>query len=125
MKNVVSPQICITGHLLAACQVYHTKTVSKAGRRGWQGGKDLPDSAVFTWNFCEAVLDAWENRTTEAEEAASDSPALAVDAMGLPEDVGPFEISDAEIEDSDWQGQPSGPDHSIVTIADSESESED
>lgn len=42
-------------------EVYHTRTVSKAGRPGWQGGKDLASSAAFTWSFCLALLQAWQH----------------------------------------------------------------
>ena len=35
--------------------------MTKKGKKGWQGGKDLASSAVWTWSFCHAVLHAWEN----------------------------------------------------------------
>jgi len=35
--------------------------VSKSGRKGWQGGRDLASSAVYPYRFCTALLKAWQD----------------------------------------------------------------
>lgn len=74
-------------------QVYHRKTVSKKGKKGWQGGKDLASSALWTWSFCLAVLHAWENRgaaDVNEHRTISDEPAesLADHSLDSPRIVG-------------------------------------
>ena len=55
-------------------EVYHSKTVSKSGRKGWQGGPNLPDSATYTWSFCQGLLACWETNPEIAP--AKLSPAV-------------------------------------------------
>lgn len=43
-------------------KVYHTHKMRADGKRAWQGGRDLPLSAAFTWPFCRKLLECWENR---------------------------------------------------------------
>lgn len=43
-------------------RVYHTHKIKADGKRAWQGGRDLPLSAAFTWPFCRKLLECWENR---------------------------------------------------------------
>ena len=48
----------------AAAQEYYKKTISKTGRVGWQGCRNLPDTATYTWSFCLALFNAWLERRT-------------------------------------------------------------
>lgn len=35
--------------------------MSKSGRKGWQGGRDLAASAVFPYRFCVELFNAWQD----------------------------------------------------------------
>lgn len=45
-------------HQLA--QEYVKRIMKKNGTMGWQGGKNLPDSAQWTESFCASLLKCWE-----------------------------------------------------------------
>ena len=45
-----------------AAQEYHVKVRRPDGSWGWQGGRDLANSAEYTWSFCRALLKCWEQR---------------------------------------------------------------
>ena len=54
----VSP--CMSRNLLLGiAKDYHHRIVTKAGRKGWQGGADLASSAEWPVAFCVALLRAW------------------------------------------------------------------
>ena len=38
---------------------YHKRIVSAAGKSGWQGGKHLALSAIWTRDFCMALMHSW------------------------------------------------------------------
>ena len=40
-------------------KIYKVDSVSKSGKRSWQGGKDLASSAAYTPKFCQAMYACW------------------------------------------------------------------
>ena len=81
------PETTLCGH-----EVYHSRVVSRKGKRGWQGGKNLAETAVYTWAFCRALLRCWEKRPDgvpqsdlepEPLEADSDRPLVALENVRI------------------------------------------
>ena len=54
-------------------QVYHTRVKKTDGTLGWQGGKDLAESALFTWQFCKELLGCWKKQQHVVELSSDDS----------------------------------------------------
>lgn len=50
-------QKCLVGR--AVSEVYHTQKIDANGKRRWQGGKNLSESATFTYAFCAALFNSW------------------------------------------------------------------
>ena len=67
-----------------ALKVYHVKVKKANGAWGWQGGKDLAETAEWTEEFCSALLDCWED--------------------GLPEFI---EVSDSDVDQPDQEPEDS------------------
>lgn len=44
----------------SAKKEYVVKIRKRDGTRGWQGGKNLAQSATWTKSFCLAIMRAWE-----------------------------------------------------------------
>jgi hypothetical protein len=38
---------------------YHKKVARPSGAQGWQGCRDLPQSAAYPYHFCLAILKLW------------------------------------------------------------------
>ena len=64
------------------------KKMGKNGQWYWQGGRDLPSTAIFTWAFCTAIFTCWQQRGPSDEELTPDIVQLpeAVDKMILIDD---------------------------------------
>ena len=71
--HFVEPCICSHLSCATALKVYHSRVMKKDGSQGWQGGKNLPDTAVFTWQFCRAILRCWQNQPVIIEVSDSSS----------------------------------------------------
>lgn len=57
-------------------QEYVVRLRKKDGRKGWQGGRDLADSAIWPARFCQALLKAWEE--SRAEVGLTNKPAMEI-----------------------------------------------
>lgn len=61
---------------LLAIQEYVKRVPKKNGSMGWQGGKHLADSAMWTAKFCHTLLMCWEE--SRAELGLSNGPAREI-----------------------------------------------
>ena len=61
-----------TKFALSEPQVYWTSSTRADGKKSWQGGKHLAETAVFTQDFCNHLLQCWEARLDPAEISDSD-----------------------------------------------------
>ena len=59
-------------HRVPFFQVYHTHVKRSDGSRSWSGGKDLAQSAMFTWAFCKALFECWEQRDQGSSEVSEE-----------------------------------------------------
>lgn len=113
------PMLCFDCHRLVntecsarpnALEEYTRRTLSKSGKAGWQGGRDLPSSATWTYQFCSALLTAWNNGLSDEARlahvpnpVARDSPASDNEVEVVGEVIAIFSQSSSDSEGmSEW-----------------------
>lgn len=55
---------------IVTSEEYIKNTIGKDGRKRWQGGKHLAESASFTSYFCRALFRAWAEEIMQTAVAA-------------------------------------------------------
>lgn len=48
---------------------------------GWQGGKHLAETAMFTYEFCHALLSAWMESRPEVIEISDSDSAISQESQ--------------------------------------------
>ena len=49
-------------------KVYHSHKVNANGKKSWQGGKNLSETAIWPWSFCSGLLWRWETQFQQSPE---------------------------------------------------------
>lgn len=56
------PMICLYLFEILSLREYYSRKTRADGTTYWQGGKNLPETAVWPWAFCRGLLLRWEDQ---------------------------------------------------------------